>query len=118
MTASPVWAGFHVSRRLGKAFAKGMPEFKKRRLSPPFSTGGEVKKLASLMFATGLLALVAACATSDSTTSPDIATEDPTGAWALQSFQLDDGRESTDRGWGDFHARILADCGADAGVAC
>lgn len=50
-----------------------------------------MKKLASLMFATGLLALVAACATSDSTTSPDIATEDPTGAWALQSFQLDDG---------------------------
>ena len=50
-----------------------------------------MKKLASLMFATGLLALAMACDTSDSTTSPDIAIEDPTGAWALQSFQLDDG---------------------------
>jgi len=44
-----------------------------------------------MMFATGVLALVAACDTSESTTSPDSATEDPTGAWALQSFQLDDG---------------------------
>jgi len=83
--------GFRLSRHHGKAFAKGMPEFEQRHHSPPFSPGGDVKKLASLMFATGLLALVAACATSDSTTSPDIATEDPTGAWALQSFQLDDG---------------------------
>ena len=43
------------------------------------------------MFATGLLALAMACDTSDSTTSPDVAIEDPTGAWALESFQLSDG---------------------------
>jgi len=50
-----------------------------------------VKKLASLMFATGLMATVMACDTSDTTTTPDVAIEDPTGAWALQSFRLDDG---------------------------
>ncbi|GMR23550.1 MAG: hypothetical protein BMS9Abin37_1991 [Acidobacteriota bacterium] len=50
-----------------------------------------MKKLASLMFATGLLATLMACDTSESTTSPDNEIEDPTGAWALQSFQLGDG---------------------------
>ena len=50
-----------------------------------------MKRLASLMIATGLLATAIACDTSDSTTSPDHAIEDPTGAWALQSFQLSDG---------------------------
>ena len=50
-----------------------------------------MKKLASLMFAPGLLATMVACDTSDSTTSPDVAIEDPTGAWALESFQLSDG---------------------------
>ncbi len=50
-----------------------------------------MKKLASLMFATGLLATLFACDTSDSTTSPDVEIEDPTGTWALQSFQLSDG---------------------------
>ncbi len=50
-----------------------------------------MKKLASLMFATGLLATLFACDMSDSMTTPDVAIEDPTGTWALQSFQLSDG---------------------------
>ena len=50
-----------------------------------------MKKLASLMIATGLLATMVACDTSHATTSPDVAIEDPTGAWALESFQLSDG---------------------------
>jgi heat shock protein HslJ len=43
------------------------------------------------MFATGLVAMMMACDTSDSMTNPDRAIEDPTGAWALQAFQLSDG---------------------------
>lgn len=50
-----------------------------------------MKRLATLMMATGLLATMIACDTSNSMTSPDVAIEDPTGEWELQSFQLADG---------------------------
>jgi heat shock protein HslJ len=40
---------------------------------------------------TGLVATMVACDSSNSTTSPDAALEDPTGDWALQSFRLADG---------------------------
>ena len=46
-----------------------------------------MKRFATLILTTGLLATVVACEQSDSLTTPDIATEDPTGTWALQSFE-------------------------------
>ena len=46
-----------------------------------------MRRIATLMFAAGLFASLMACETSDSPTMPDIDTEDPTGSWALQSFE-------------------------------
>lgn len=39
------------------------------------------------MLASGVIVAMMACGTSDSPTTPDLDTEDPTGAWALQSFE-------------------------------
>ena len=50
-----------------------------------------MKQLATLLMTTGLLATMIACDSSNSMTTPDAAIEDPTGLWALQSFQLADG---------------------------
>ena len=50
-----------------------------------------MKRLATLVTAAGLLAALSACDTSDSMTSPDAAIDEPTGTWALQSFELSDG---------------------------
>lgn len=54
-----------------------------------------MNKLATAILATGLLAALSACDTSRSVTNPDVAVADPTGAWALQSFALSDGRVVT-----------------------
>jgi len=51
-----------------------------------------LKRFAASILATGLLAALWACDTSDSVTNPDAPVEDPTGAWALQAFELSDGR--------------------------
>ncbi len=46
-----------------------------------------MKRFAALILTTGLFATMMACETSDSPTTPDIDTEDPTGSWALLSFE-------------------------------
>jgi len=79
-----------------------------------------LKRLAKLILATGLLSTMMACETSDSPTFPDAATEDPTGSWALASFEpaggavfpIDDpSRYTLDLGINETgRANVRADC--------
>ena len=81
-----------------------------------------MKRLATWMMTSGLLATLIACDTSDSMPTPDQAIGDPTGEWALESFQLADGstisvpdlsRYTLELGVAAAgHADIRADCNA------
>jgi heat shock protein HslJ len=50
-----------------------------------------MKKIAASICTSGLLVTAMACHTSDGITNPDTANADPSGAWALVSFELADG---------------------------